>query len=105
KKSVFEFDREGRAFCRYSCHTSFHIECKNVWIWKVSTCNAVCGFQKNLCCMPQQEEPSLCSAERAFLMQNRHHEALEKLKSAMLRHALQVSLVLLSSREQQGRTP
>ncbi len=42
------------------------IPCKNVWVWKSGTCNAVCGFYKYLCCMSSKKRPALGTRKGHF---------------------------------------
>ncbi len=54
------------------------IKCKYVvWVWKVATCHAVFGFQKNLYCMTSKRG-SICATRTGYFSCRRrmHQEAL-----------------------------
>ncbi len=42
------------------------LDCKIVWVWKIATCNAVFGFQKNLYCMTSNRTPVCVTRRRHF---------------------------------------
>ncbi len=68
------------------------MKCKNVWVWKVGTCDATFGLYIKSVLHEQHKRCNLCYAERAFLMRCEHQKALAE--SLMLGHASQTSWVM-----------
>ncbi len=83
--------------------TELLMHCKDVLVWKVSTCDAGFRFYNKSVLHEQQKRSSFRDGERAFLMRNRHQEALSK--SVTLGHASQTSGVMQNVHDKPGILP
>ncbi|CAD7953187.1 unnamed protein product, partial [Amoebophrya sp. A120] len=51
------------------------MDCKNVWVWKVGTCNASFPYLENLYCITNKSRSLFCHAKTQFLMRIAYEKA------------------------------
>ncbi len=68
---------------------AWHMHCKYVWVWEDPNLSCYFWTLKKSVLHGQQLDSSFCHSDRAFIMQDRHQEALRK--SVMLGHTSQTS--------------